>query len=100
MVPFCFSLYLNLETMLICTFPGQLFMQNYLDLWYANATTVYLNIFQKEKLINTISSPCQFDCNQMQQDGREIDTFSLKNVLLLNVMEMKNGYSSRCKKKF
>ena len=59
-----------------------------------------LEYFSKEKKINTISSPCQFDCNQMQQDGREIDTTSLKNVLLSNVMEMKNGYSSRCKKKF
>ena len=54
-----------------------------------------LEYFSKEK-----NRPCQFDCNQMQQDGREIDTTSLKNVLLSNVMEMKNGYSSRCKKKF
>ena len=64
--------------MLICTFLCELFMQE----------------------IDAISSPYQFDCNQMQQGGREIDTTSLKNVMLLNVMEMKNGYSSRCKKKF
>ena len=57
-------------------------------------------IFFKRKKNDAISSPCQLDCNQMQHGGRELNTTSLKNVLLLNVIEMKNGYSSRCKKKF